>query len=357
MADTFGFAVVGCGVIGKTHVDQVNAIEGARLVAVVDEVPERAQAFAERYGVPGYSDLRDALRRDDVHAVTVGTPSGLHGGVAIAAAQAGKHVIVEKPIEVTLAKADAMIRACRGNGVKLAVISQHRFDGATAAVKRRIESGEFGRMLLGEAAVNWYRSQAYYDSGDWRGTWALDGGGALMNQSIHTIDLLQYLMGPVESVFAHAGTLNHERIEVEDAAVAVVRFRGGGIGTIVGTTAAYPGLSARLEVFGERGTAVIDRDRLTHLYVRPAESAGAANYGDKGAVNLAERPGGEAMGAAADPAAISGGAHRAQFLDMIDAIRSDREPLVNGEEGRKPLEIILAIYESVRTGRQVTLPL
>ncbi|MHB1683672.1 MAG: Gfo/Idh/MocA family protein [Bacilli bacterium] len=356
MTGALGFAVVGCGVVGKMHAEQVQAIENARLVAVVDEVAERAQAFSERYGVPGYTDLSAMLARDDVQVVTVATPSGLHSDVTIRAARAGKHVIVEKPIEVSLTQADAMIRACREHGVKLTVISQHRFDASTVAVKQRIDNGDFGRMMLGEAAVNWYRSQVYYDSGAWRGTWALDGGGALMNQSIHTIDLLQYLMGPVDSVFAHTRTLHHERIEVEDMAVAVVQFKGGGIGTIVGTTAAYPGLSARVEVFGSKGTAVIDKDRLTHLYLRTETPTEGASHGGKRASNLAEQAQAEATGAVSDPAAIAGGAHRAQFLDMIQAIQTDREPMVSGEEGRKPLAIILAIYESARTGRLVRLP-
>ncbi len=356
MKDEVGFAVVGCGVIGRTHADQAVSCEGAYLAAVVDEAPERAQAFARRYGVPGYSNLEEVLQREDIDVVTVATPSGSHGDVAMRAARAGKHVIVEKPIEVTLEKADAMITVCRENGVKLCVVSQHRFDPSTIAVKRHIDEGRFGKMLLGEATVHWYRSQAYYDSGDWRGTWKLDGGGALMNQSIHTIDLLQHLMGPVERIYAHAGTFNHERIEVEDAAVAVLRFRGGGIGTIVGTTLAYPGLSARVEVFGESGTAVIDGDRLTHLYVRSQEATGGSSYGDQAAVNKATTVG-EVGSAAADPSAVSGGGHAAQFIDMIQAIREDREPLVNGAEGKKPLAIILGIYESARTGREVHLPL
>ena len=357
MAKQIGFVVVGCGVIGKTHAEQVSAIEGAKLLGVVDEVPELAQKLAEQYGVPGFSRLEDAFALPGVDVVTVGTPSGLHGEVAVAAARAGKHVIVEKPIEVNLKKADEMIGECRRHGVKLCVISQHRFDPATIEVKRRVAAGELGRMILGEAAVNWYRSQAYYDSGDWRGTWALDGGGALMNQSIHSIDLLQYLMGPVKSVFAHTRTASHERIEVEDVAVAVVEFVDGGIGTIVGTTAAYPGLSTRVECMGTQGTAVIERDRLTHLYIKPEGGAAGGNYGHRGAVNLAVDGGAATAGTAADPAAISQNAHRAQFLDMIEAVREDREPLVNGEEGRKPLEIILAIYRSAQTGEKVTLPL
>jgi predicted dehydrogenase len=247
-----------------------------------------------------------------------------------------------------------MIQECRQAGVKLSVISQHRFDPSTVRVKADLEAGHFGNMVLGQATVNWYRSQDYYDSGDWRGTWSLDGGGALMNQSIHTIDLLQYLMGPVESIYAHTATLAHKRIEVEDVAVASVKFKNGALGTITGTTSAYPGLSSRLEVFGTHGTAVIENDKLTNYYFRSAEEKGAM-YGGEEAVNLAAEESFSDGSGASDPAAISGYAHRMQILDMIHAICEDREPLVNGEEGLKPLEIILTIYKSAQTGQPVTL--
>jgi predicted dehydrogenase len=296
------------------------------------------------------------LKRDDIDIVSILTPSGMHADIAIDAARAGKHVIVEKPMDITLEKAHAMIHVCRDTGKKLTVISQRRFDPSTARVKEDIDNGKFGRMVLGQAAVNWYRSQAYYDSGDWRGTWAFDGGGALMNQSIHTIDLLQYFMGPVESVCAHTATLAHERIEVEDVAVATVKFRNGALGTIVGTTSAFPGLSTRLELFGTHGTAVIENDKLTHNYFRSEEEQGKM-YGGGSVINLAnDKPSSDGTGAA-DPAAISGNPHRLQILDMINAIRENREPTVNGEEGLKPLKIILAIYKSAKTGQPVRLPL
>jgi predicted dehydrogenase len=354
MSDEFRFAIIGCGVISKTHQEQIARIEGARLVAVADVVEEKAKSLAERAGADWYTDYRKMLKRDDIDIVNIVTPSGLHAEIAIAAAQAGKHVIVEKPMDITIEKAHSMIQACRDAGVKLSVISQHRFDSSTVRVKKDIENGKLGEMILGQAAVNWYRSQEYYDSGDWRGTWALDGGGALMNQSIHTIDLLQYLMGPVESVYAHTALLSHERIEVEDVAVATVKFKNGALGTIVGTTSAYPGMSARLELFGTHGSAVIENDRLTHLYYRDQAEQGAM-YGGGQAVNLAVEESSSNGTGAADPAAISRESHRLQFLDMINAIREDREPLVNGEEGLKPLKIILAIYQSAKTGQPVIL--
>lgn len=354
MAKTLGFGVIGCGVIGKLHAKTISEIGGARLVALADVVPEKAKELAERYQTAWYDDYRELLNRSDVDIVNVCTPSGMHGDIAIEAANAGKHLIVEKPIDITLEKADQMIQTCKDAGVKLCVISQHRFDSSTIKVKKDIDENKMGTLFLGEAAVNWYRSQGYYDSGDWRGTWELDGGGALMNQSIHTIDLLQYLMGPVESVHAHVGTFNHERIEVEDAAAAVVKFKNGGIGTIVGATAAYPGLTARIEVFGTKGSAVIDSDELTHLYHMDEPIEGAKYKVE--AVNLADRNSGSSVSAGSNPAAVENNAHKLQLLDMIDAVLHNREPFVNGEEGRKGLEIILAIYESARTGQTVKLP-
>lgn len=351
------FGVIGCGVIGERHAQEILALEGAKLVAVADSVLDRAKTFGGRFGVDWHDDFQTLLRRDDIDVVNICTPSGIHADFTIAAADAKKHVIVEKPIDITLQKADNMIRCCKEAGVKLCVISQHRFDPATVVVKKRIDDGDLGRTILAEAAVNWYRSQGYYDSAGWRGTWEWDGGGALMNQSIHTIDLLQYLMGPIESVQAHMGTLNHERIEVEDVAVAILRFQNGALGTIVGTTAAYPGYTARLELFGTQGSAVIDRDELTHLYVSQQEVEGVQHR--VAVENLALREVGQIEASQTQPAQAQPGvnAHRLQLKDMMRAIREDREPLVNGVEGRKGLEIIQAIYQSAKTSKPVSLPL
>lgn len=359
MADTIRFGIIGCGVIGKVHADQLVGVQGAKLVAVADVNPERAQAVANKYGVDWHSNYEEMLQRADIDVVNVCTPSGLHADMGITAAKAGKHVIVEKPMDISLAKADELIRTCRQNDVKLAVIFQRRWDKTTRITKELIESGKLGNLVLGEAALNWYRSQEYYNSADWRGTWAMDGGGAFMNQAIHTVDQLQYLMGPVSSVFAFSGTLAHEGIEVEDTSSATLRFRSGAIGSLVATTVAYPGITSRIELCGTKGTAMMDTDRdvFTHLYFRP-ENGGGQHYGDEKAVNLASTFGiGEGDGGASDPTDVGGAGHRAQFIDMIQAIQEDREPKVNGEEGRQALEIILAIYESSRTGKQVQLPL
>jgi UDP-N-acetyl-2-amino-2-deoxyglucuronate dehydrogenase len=271
MTKEFRFGIIGCGVISRTHADEIGKIKGAKLVAVADVAEDCARNIAEAYGVDYYTNYLDLLKRVDIDIVNILTPSGLRAEIAMAGAQHGKHIIAEKPIDVTYEKAAKMIEACKEAEVKLAVISQHRFDTSTVEVKHLIEEGKLGKLVLGECAVNWYRTQGYYDSGAWRGTWDMDGGGALMNQSIHTIDLLQYLVGPVESVFAHTATLAHERIEVEDVAVATVKFKSGALGTIVGTTSAYPGLSSRFEVFGTTGSAVIEHDKLTHLYLKSDE--------------------------------------------------------------------------------------
>ncbi|WP_377351656.1 Gfo/Idh/MocA family protein [Pontibacillus salicampi] len=350
MTKTYRFALIGCGVISRTHAEQISAIENAELVAVVDRNEAKMKRLAAEYNVDGYVDYHEMLKREDIDVVNILTPSGMHSDMAIACANAGKHVITEKPMDVNIEKAHAMINVCKEQGVKLAVISQHRFDPATVQVKRAIEEERLGKLILGQAAVNWYRSQEYYDSGEWRGTWELDGGGALMNQSIHTIDLLQYLMGPITQVEAKIATLTHERIEVEDIAVATVRFANGGLGTIVGTTSAYPGLSARLELFGTTGSAKIEDDELLQLFVKPDSS----NSTPEDAINLASQQSGDAATGSADPGAIAGNAHRLQIEDMIEALEAGREPIVNGEEGLKPLEIILSIYESAQSRQPKT---
>lgn len=353
---TIRFGLIGCGVNGtRQHSRLLQEIPGAALVAVCDNVEEKAKKLGELRGVPYYTNMREMLQRDDIDAVTVSLPSGLHADAAIACAEAGKHALVEKPMDVTLAKADRMIAAFRQAGRKLSIISQHRFDPATVQLKQWIDEGKLGNIIIGTAAINWFRTQEYYDGGAWRGTWEYDGGGALMNQSIHTIDLLQYLCGPVESVFAHCVTMGHERIEVEDAAVATVKFRNGAIGTIVGTTCAYPGVGSRLEVFGQFGTAIIERGKLVYSAFR---EDGERNEDIKSKIYVrSEADYRSEDGGAAQPDAIEMSAHRKQIEDMIAAVRDDREPFITGEEGRRPLEIILAVYRSAETGLPVSLPL
>ena len=357
-AEGLRFGILGCGVIGPHHAPAIVGLDSADLVAVADVVPEKAERLAGEYDCSWYTSLEDMLSKAELDAVCICTPSGMHAEGAIAALEAGKDVVIEKPVDVSLKAVDRVLDVQRATGRKVAVISQHRFDPAARAVREAVSKGEFGRLTSGSAEVRWWRSQSYYDSGGWRGTWALDGGGVLINQAIHSIDLLQWLMGPVVEVTAYTGLLAHERIEVEDSAVAILKFAGGAIGTIVATTAAYPGLTARIVVHGERGSAVIDDDELRYFHAG-GEDVQGEDYGAGGAKNQAdkvlERYGATAdsgPGAGADPGSLSM-AHRDQIQDFVEAISEDRKPSIDAEEGRKPLAIISGIYESAQTGRAV----
>jgi len=349
------FGILGCGVIGPHHARAIAGMDGAELVAVADIVPKLAEELAGEYGCSSYAGLEEMLSGVELDAVCVCTPSGMHADDAIVALEAGKNVVIEKPVDVTLRAADRLIEVQRATGRKVAVVSQHRFDPSTRAVHEALSRGEFGRLTSGSAEVRWWRSQSYYDSGGWRGTWDLDGGGVLINQAIHSIDLLQWLMGPVLDVCAHTGLLAHERIEVEDTAVAILKFAGGALGTIVATTAAYPGLTARIAVHGDRGSAIIDNDELVYFHSAGVEQEGKSyGGGENQAWQVMQKYGEVASGSGtgADPGGLSM-AHRDQIMDFVEAIREDREPSINLEDGRKPLAIIQGIYESARTGGPV----
>lgn len=349
MTEKLRFGLVGCGVIGPLHAQALSGLPDAELCAVADLVIERAQRLAAQYGARAYSDMDEMLARERLDVVTICTPSGMHGEHACRAMHAGCHVIVEKPMEIRLEAIDEMLRVQQERGVKLAVISQHRFDPAAQQVRALLDEGAFGRLVLGHAQIPWWRSQAYYDSGDWRGTWRLDGGGVLMNQSIHWIDLLQWMMGPVKRIAAYTDTLAH-RMETEDAAVAVLRFASGALGTITATTGAYPGLATRLEIFGDKGSAVIEGDELGYLHLARDEREAVGAYGS-GAKTSRTEP--HESAAASDPGALAFRSHALQIADMIRAIREDGTPLVDGHAGRRPVEIILGIYEAARTGREM----
>jgi UDP-N-acetyl-2-amino-2-deoxyglucuronate dehydrogenase len=353
--DKVRFGILGCGVIGPHHARAIASLEDAELVAVADIVPELADKLAGEYGCSSHPGLGQMLSEAELDAVCVCTPSGMHAGDAIAALEAGKHVVIEKPLDVTLGAADRLLGVQRATGGKVAVVSQHRFDVATLAVHRAISTQQFGRLTTGSAEVRWWRSQSYYDSGGWRGTRELDGGGVLINQAIHSIDLLQWLMGPVVEVNAYTGLLAHERIEVEDTAVAMLKFESGALGTIVATTAAYPGLTARIAVHGDRGSAVIDDDELVYFHAAGVgQEANSYGGGENQSERVMEQYGGGSggPGAGSDPGNLSM-AHRDQIADFALAVKDDREPSVNVEEGRKPLAIIAGIYESALTGGSV----
>lgn len=350
MAERFRFGIIGSGVIGPTHAAAIASLPDAVVAAVSDPIEERARKLADQYGVAAYDDPQAMLQRESLDVVCVCTPSGEHGAHAAMAMRAGCHVVVEKPLEITVERIDALLGVQRETGRKLAVISQHRFDPASVRVRGLVRDGALGRLVLGNALVPWWRTQGYYDSGAWRGTWALDGGGVLMNQSIHSVDLLQWLMGPVRSLHAYTDTLAH-RMETEDVAVAVLRFESGALGTIAATTGGYPGTGTRIEVFGDRGSAAIETDALSYLHLAGDETSTGAQGGEL-ALGGTPSTGG---GTASDPAALSHNTHALQIADLIRAIREDGTPLVDGLAGRHPVAIIRGIYEAARTGKEVIL--
>jgi len=335
--------------IGEFHGQAIETLANARLVAVCDSVEAKAAAFAKRHGCKAYTDLADLLADEAVDVVTVATPSGAHAEPAIAAAQAGKHAIVEKPLEITLDRIDRMIEAHDKAGTTLGGVFNGRFSVAAQRIRGAVEAGRFGRLTFGMAYGPWWRDQAYYDEGGWKGTKQWDGGGALMNQGIHTVDLLQWMMGPVASVRACAATLAHVRIEVEDTVAATVEFASGALGTIAFATSMWPGHFRLLEIGGDRGTAAMTDEKL--LFWRFAEET---PEDDKIRRELLELPTVSA-GASSPSAGMTAELHRANFAEFLEAVEQRRPPLVSGPEARKAVEIVLAVYESARTGRPVAL--
>jgi len=336
-----GCAVVGLGAIGPTHVKSVAALEETCLVAVCYIVRDKAEKFAREYGCKAYTDFQQVLDDPEVELVHICLPSGMHAKFGIRAAKAGKHVLVEKPIDVNLEAADALIAACHENRVVLSCISQHRFDPDIVKMKEMLDDGAFGRVVFGGSYTKWFRDQAYYDSGDWRGTWELDGGGSLMNQSVHYVDMLQYLAGEIDEVTAYTGLMAHERIEVEDLAVAIVRFKNGALGALEGSTVAKPGFHTRLDINGTEGSFIIENDR-----VRICRPKDGYPY-QESSPNDSTQPTG------AGSAEVTGGSHAREIRDVAIAITEGREPAITGEKARKPLAVILAVYESARTGKAV----
>ena len=350
MRSALRYGIIGCGVIGPTHAEAVSGLADVELRAVCDVVPERAAKLAGRFGATAYHDFGEMLASERLDLVSICTPSGYHGAHACAAMRAGAHVIVEKPMEITRPAMDEMLRVQQLSGVQMAVISQHRFDPASVQVHDLARDGAFGRLVLGVAHVPWWRSQEYYDSGAWRGTWALDGGGVLMNQSIHSIDLLTWLIGQVKSVTAYTETLVH-RMETEDVAAAVLRFANGALGTITATTGAYPGVTTRVEIYGDGGSAVIEADSLAYLHLRRDDAEAAGPYGGA----LAQTSSTGAGQTASNAAAVANASHALQIADMVRAVREGGKPLLDGREARHAVDVILSIYDSARTGKEVAI--
>ena len=335
-----GFGIIGCGAVGAWHCIAAQAAPSAALVGVADAFPASAQKFSERFGVPAYATVDDMLRDPKIQCVSICTPSGLHADLAVRAAEAGKHILVEKPMALTVEDADRIIEAGERCGVKIGVVFQARTKDSTRILKELVDSGKLGRMITADCFMKYYRSPEYYLQGGWRGTWKMDGGGALMNQGIHSVDLLQYLAGPVKSVYGVARTLARQ-IEVEDTVVAALEFRSGALGLIQATTAIYPGYPRRLSISGTSGTVTISDDYFAEWDIKDYPKP------DEIVLGIPEDNG------ASDPMNFGTEGHEAHVEDMADAILNDHDPMVTAREGRKAVEIIRAVYESSRTGRRI----
>jgi UDP-N-acetyl-2-amino-2-deoxyglucuronate dehydrogenase len=338
----FKIALVGCGRISKNHFDAIERVDGLELSAVSDADAARARAAGEELGVAWFSTYAEMLKSADADIVTIATPSGMHSAQGIAAAHAGKHVITEKPMAITLEQADALVEACDTAGVKLFVVKQNRLNPAVQLLKRAVDKGRFGRIYLANTTVRWNRPQEYYDAAPWRGTWEFDGG-AFMNQASHYVDLIQWLIGPVESVIAKTAT-QARKIEAEDSGVAVMKFRNGALGVIEVNVLTHPrNWEGSITIVGERGTA-----KIGGTAVNKVEHWVFAEYDDDDKLIDA---------AATTPPTVYGFGHEGYYRNVLAVLRGEAQPETDGRAGRKSLELILGIYESAKTGRDVPLPL
>jgi len=333
--------LLGCGRIAKRHAELLSnsQVPNARLAGVCDIVPERVAAFAERYNVPAFCSIDGMLGEPDIDVLAVLTPSGLHSEHVIAAAHAGKHVIVEKPMALRLDDADAMIRACDERGVKLFVVKQNRFNVPVVKLREAMEAGRFGRLVLGTVRVRWCRKQQYYDQDAWRGTWRYDGG-VLTNQASHHIDMLEWMMGDIESVHARAATALVD-IEAEDTAVATLKFRNGALGIIEATTAARPkDIEGSISIMGEQGSVEIAGFAVNEIRTWQFENSLSTD------AEVMERY-------SVNPPDVYGFGHHAYYLHVVDCLMNGKSAIVDGLEGRKSIELISALYESIETGEVV----
>lgn len=341
-----GFGIVGVGMIAEFHAQAIAATQGGRLVGIATRNAATAQTFAQKHNVPfATTDVAALVARPDIQVVCITTPSGAHLEPALAAIRAGKHVVIEKPIEITTERADELLRAADAAKVVVAPIFQARFGEGARTVKAAIDAGRFGRLVLASAYVKWHRSAQYYTG--WKGTLRLDGGGAVINQSIHAIDLLQWFAGMPAEIFAFKTRRVHTGIEAEDTAAATLRFANGALGSIEATTATWPGWQRRLEICGEHGAARLDDDHISQWEFRAARPEDAAIRAAKDAAALGS--------GASNPSAISIEGHRRQLQDLIDALRAGRAPALDGREGRKAVALIRALYTSAERGAPVAL--
>ncbi|MGE9291286.1 MAG: Gfo/Idh/MocA family protein [Puniceicoccales bacterium] len=351
------FALVGCGSIAKTQIKALLELSPqAEIVYICDRIPERSAALAKEFSLKSL-DFASVCADPEIDAVTFCTPSGVHAGQAMEALRAGKNVVVEKPMDVTVEACEALKAVAEASGKRFSVISQHRFDPASQTVRKAVEDKRLGELIFAEARIPWYRTQEYYDSGDWRGTWELDGGGCLMNQGIHTVDLMLWLAGPVKRVFARMKTVSHERIEVEDLITVQIEFESGMMGSLVASTSLYPGYPITLGLFGDQGSAVIEGDELQTLAIEGEETIrgkGAnahalqvATGGTRSATHEAEKTSLEEW--------KWGDAHREQYREFVHCIHAGTEPTVTANDGLNAVKFIQASYRSARTGDWVEL--
>jgi predicted dehydrogenase len=338
------FGIVGPGSIAHVHSIAITQA-GAELVAVYGRNEKKAKGFALQHGIQAFTDLEAFLSCNDIDAITIATASGTHLEIGAQAARQGKHILCEKPLEVTPQRADELIKVCAENNVRLGIFFQARFDESTRLAKEAIASGRLGKILLASCQMRWYRSQEYYDSADWRGTWSLDGGGCLMNQGIHTIDLLLHLVGNPAVVSALQGPVIHQRIEVEDNLCAVVRFQNGAIGTIEASTSCSPGFPRRVEISGEKGTIGIEGNRIVRW-----------DFDEKHPEDKEKLTTGNIdIGGAADPTAIDVASHCLVVEDFVRSIKENRKPFIDGTEGKRAVDFVCAAYDSIRSGTAVSL--
>jgi len=343
---TWNFGIIGAGLIADFHARAIGDIENAKLIGCCDKIPERAQKLADKYGIRAFKNYQQMLKSDQIDVVTIATPSGFHLEPTVAAAKTGKHVICEKPLEVTLKRIDRMIDAHTKAGTRLGGIFPYRFNDAMVPLREAIKSSRLGTITYAGIYVPWWRTDEYYKD-SWHGTWKLDGGGAMMNQSIHMVDMLCDLMPPIESVHAYTDKLGHPQIETEDTAVAVLRYTNGALGIIYGTTASWPGQFRRFEITGTKGTVIMVENSFTiwkFADERPQDQEVRAKFGQI-----------EGGGGVADPAAITHRNHARNFKAFLNALETGQDFWVSGPEARRAVEIILAIYKSARTHRKIKL--
>jgi len=338
-----GFGIIGLGLVSETHAEALQQLDNAYLVGGYHKDKAKADAFASRYGVKGYTDLKEFLADPEIEAVCITTPSGVHKETAFAAIDAGKHVLIEKPIEITGPLGDEIVARAKEKGVKISGIFQCRFYDASKIMKKAIAEGRFGQITLADCMVKWYRDQGYYDSSPRRGTWEFDGGGVLMIQAIHALDLLQWFMGDVVSVSAFSATLAHERIEVEDTLTATLRFASGALGALECSTGCYPGSFKKIEICGTEGSATLEEESLPVWKFRKEQ------VGDD-EIRRVYGPVGEPSNSVSNPKTANTVGHTRQIGDFADAIINGREPFISAEDALKSVKIIDAMYKSAREG-------